>query len=113
MALAQECQRSTQATVAKKLGVSPTTVNLALGNTYPSPLDKLEGKVRGALMGVTVTCPVLGSIGRDQCLAAQARPFAATSSIRVRVYHACRAGCAHALPPAPKAKAKTQKGDEA
>jgi hypothetical protein len=41
-------------------------------------------------MGETVMCPVLDEIGRDRCLSEQVKPFAATSSTRARLFHACK-----------------------
>jgi hypothetical protein len=77
------------------IGYSTSAVSYVLANSYTGDLRRVEEKVRGALMGLTVTCPVLGEIGRDQCLDHQRRPFAATNAIRTRLYHACRSGCPH------------------
>ncbi|MEW6125071.1 MAG: transcriptional regulator [Pseudomonadota bacterium] len=90
LALAGACQAENQTVVAGRLGVSGSMLSGALANSYPSPLDKLEGRVRGALMGATVACPVLGEIGRDQCIAHQAKPFSAASSVAVRLHSACK-----------------------
>jgi len=80
---------------AEKIGYSPPVVSSVFSKTYKGNLAVVEGKVRGALMGATVICPVLGEIGRDQCLDEQKKPFFATSSIRAKVYRACRSGCPH------------------
>lgn len=95
MALADACTGTSQTAVARRLGVSGSQISQALANRYPSPLDRLEELVQGALMGACVACPVLGEIGRDRCLAEQAMPFSTASSVRVRLYRACRAGCPH------------------
>lgn len=95
VALADACQARTQAGVARRLGVSGSQISQALANRYPSPLDRLEQMVRGALMGAVVDCPVLGEIGRDQCLAEQAKDFTFSSSVRTRLHRACRSGCAN------------------
>lgn len=79
----------------KRVGYSPSALSNVLNNRYPGDLARVEEKVRGALMGQTVICPALGEIGRDQCLDWQKKPFAATSSVRVAVYRACRTGCRH------------------
>lgn len=94
--LADACAADTQAGVARKLGVSGSRLSQALARTYPGDMAKLEEIVRGALMGATVNCPVLGEIGRDRCLAEQAKPFTVSSSVRTRLYRACRSGCPHA-----------------
>lgn len=81
--------------VAQRLGYSSAVLSQTIGNKYPGDLSKVEDKVRGALMGKKVACPVLGSIGRDKCLDVQALPRAVTNSIRTRLYRACRSGCPH------------------
>ncbi|MBD8890174.1 transcriptional regulator [Roseibium litorale] len=83
------------ASAAGRIGYSTAVVSQVIGAKYPGDLTKVEDKVRGALMGLTVICPVLGEIGRDYCLSQQAKPFAATNSTRTRVYRACRSGCLH------------------
>ncbi|MFG1207040.1 transcriptional regulator [Xanthobacter flavus] len=93
MTLADACARETQAGVARRLGLSGSLLSQALAGKYPGDMAKLEEIVRGALMGEHVTCPVLGEIGRDQCVAEQKKPFTASSSVRTRLYRACRAGC--------------------
>ncbi|KQZ14336.1 transcriptional regulator [Mesorhizobium sp. Root554] len=79
----------------KRVGYSASALSTVINNRYPGDVARVEEKVRGALMGATVTCPALGEIGRDACLDWQKKPFAATSSIRAAVYRACRAGCRH------------------
>jgi hypothetical protein len=94
-ALAEEATRSSGARAAKRIGYSPAVVTHVIANTYTGDLKRVAEKVRGALMGVTVQCPVLGEIGRDRCLDEQAVGFCGTSSIRSRLYRACRSGCPH------------------
>ncbi|MCW5720404.1 MAG: transcriptional regulator [Devosia sp.] len=60
-------------------------------------LGRIEQAVRGALMGLTVDCPVERTIGRETCLANQKLPFSAHRRERVALYHACRSGCPHFL----------------
>ncbi|MEX2126934.1 MAG: transcriptional regulator [Xanthobacteraceae bacterium] len=95
LVLAEEAARTTATAAAKKIGYSPAVVTHVLANAYPGDMGRVEGKVRGALMGATVGCPVLGDIRLDQCLDEQKKPFAGTSSIRSKLYHACRGGCPH------------------
>ena len=87
---------SSQAEVARRLGVSATMVNLVLKGTYKGNLQRLETLVRGTLMNESVTCPVLGEISKRRCLDEQARPFAVTNPQRVAVWRACRGGCVNA-----------------
>lgn len=94
-ALAEACQASSQSSVARRLGISASQVSQAIAKRYRAPLDRLEQRVRGALMGANVSCPVLGEIGRDRCISEQAKPFTAASSVRTRLHRACRSGCEH------------------
>lgn len=80
----------------KAIGYSASTLSQVISNSYPGDTARVAEKVRGALMGVTVDCPVLGDIGRDRCLNHQKAPRAATNSTRMRLYRACRGGCPHA-----------------
>lgn len=98
MALAEECDRSTQSAVARRLGVSAGLVSGVLAGTYGrkgGDMQRIEEIVRGALMGAQVICPVMGELTRDRCLDEQTQPFRATSAQRARLYHACRRGCPH------------------
>lgn len=79
----------------KRVGYSASAISTVINGVYRGDLARVEETVRGALMGHVVDCPVLGEIGRDQCLAWQKKPFAATSSARVAVYRRCRSGCPH------------------
>jgi hypothetical protein len=93
--LAEEAMRNSATAVARRIGYSPAVISHVLAATYPGDLARVEAKVRGALMGATVVCPVLGEIGRDRCLDEQKMPFSAASSIRSKLYRACRSGCPH------------------
>lgn len=83
---------------AKAIGYSAAVVSVVLnrGKLFASfDAVRIEQSVRGSLMGLTVDCPVLGTIGRDRCLAEQKEPFRASSAHRAQLYHACRGGCPH------------------
>lgn len=92
-ALRRACDEKSQAAVARRLGLSPATVNQVLKGSYKGNLRAIEERVRGALMGLMVECPILGGIRRNVCLDWQAKPFAATNEQRVMLYRACRSGC--------------------
>lgn len=93
--LALACMARTSRAVAKQLGYSDGAISQALANKYQNgDVPKLFAKIRGALMGEVVFCPEQGQIGRDVCLDWQKKPFAATNSHRVRMFHACRE-CPH------------------
>lgn len=95
VALAMACAAESQTAVAARLGVSGSMISAALARRYPGDMAKLEARVRGALMGANVVCPVLGEVGRDRCIAHQGKPFSAASSVAVRLFRACRSGCPH------------------
>ena len=90
LALASACKARTSRAVAQQLGYSDAVISHVLAGKYPGYLPKVFAKIRGALMGETVMCPIPDEIGRDRCLTEQARPFAATNSTRARLYHACK-----------------------
>lgn len=92
--LAEACKARTSRAAAQQLGYSDAVISHVLANKYPGDLPKVFAKIRGALMGETVMCPILAEIGRDRCLTEQAKPFAATNSTRARLFHACRT-CPH------------------
>lgn len=90
-ALAEACCESTASAVAKRIGYSPSAVSYVLSRKYQEgDMARVFAAIRGALMGETVLCPILGDIGRDRCLREQATPFAATNSTRARLSHACK-----------------------
>lgn len=91
--LAEACNRSSQSAVAKDLGYSGSAISLVIGNNYNGDLVRIEQMVRGALMAETVRCPILGELERNVCEAWQRKPFATTSSHRIRMHQACRSGC--------------------
>lgn len=93
--LADAADRMGLKAAATRVGYSASAVSYVINGRYTGDLARVEAMVRGALMNEAVECPVLGDIGRHDCLAWQKKPFAASSSVRVRVFRACRAGCAH------------------
>lgn len=101
-AMADECDRTTQAAVAKQLKLSTSTINQVLGRQYKAALGKIEAAVRGQFLNETVSCPVMGTIRRDICLREQKRPFTTTNPIRVQLFRACP-DCRHRI----KAKGET------
>ena len=91
--LAAECEKTSQAKVASKLGVSATVVNQCIHNKYPGDRERIKNLVEGAYMNHNVICPVLGKIPKNICMEHQQRPFAATNPQRVQLYRACHNGC--------------------
>ncbi|WP_411037054.1 transcriptional regulator [Shinella sp. BYT-45] len=95
LVLAEACAKSSQSAVARKVDYSAPTISAVLGNTYLGNLQRVEAAVRWALIGETVSCPMLGPLSKKECLEWQAKPYAATSSHRVAMFRACRDGCPH------------------
>ncbi|MGO3934735.1 transcriptional regulator [Rhodopseudomonas pseudopalustris] len=94
--LAKEANRITGGKIAKRLGYSAGVVSLVLSRSYMGDLESVEAAVRGALMGSTVVCPVIGEIGRDQCLEHQKLGNTGASAIRAAIARECRSGrCEH------------------
>jgi len=86
---AEQCDEVSVRGTADRIGYSPSVGSQILSNSYKGRLDKVEGAVRGAFMGTTVACPVLGELAVDKCLYHQARTFAPTNPTRVRLSRTC------------------------
>lgn len=83
---------------ADAVGYSAATLSVVMNRAASIEkfdIGRIEQAVRGALMGLTVVCPVIGEMSRHTCLDWQTKPKAATSAYRMRMYHACRSGCPH------------------
>ncbi|TCS62560.1 transcriptional regulator [Varunaivibrio sulfuroxidans] len=96
LALADECDATSQGKTGPKIGYKGAAVVCAvLGNNYRGDLACVEDAVRGALMAVTVACPVDGEIAKNLCIKNQRMKLTTTSNRRIRLYRACRGGCVH------------------
>lgn len=95
MALAEECDLTSQAKAGRRIGYSASVVNGALKRIYKGSMNDVQRAVEGALMGATVDCPVLGQIPKNQCLTNQRTPLTASSPVRAALWRACRGGCPH------------------
>jgi len=93
--VARESNRTSATAVAQRLGYSTAVVSSLVRGKYGGDLGAVEARVRGVYMGEEVGCPVLGEIGRDQCLDEQKKKHIGTSQIRTALFHACRGGCAN------------------
>ena len=93
--LRAEAERTSQGRTGTKIGYSATVVSRVLAGDYRGDLGSVEASVRGALMGESVDCPVIGDLPRNRCIEHQRREFAATNPMRVQLYRACRGGCRH------------------
>ncbi|WP_208508399.1 hypothetical protein [Variovorax paradoxus] len=79
-----------QTKVALDLGVSQAVVNQLLRDRYLGDVSKMAERIRGQYLAETVTCPVMGELGRRHCLDYQVRPLAHTNPQRVRLFQACK-----------------------
>jgi len=91
--LRAESERTSQSRAGTRIGYSSTVVCRVLAGDYTGDVGSVEDAVRGALMGETVDCPVIGDIPRNRCIEHQRKPFAATNPMRVSLWRACRSGC--------------------
>jgi hypothetical protein len=91
--LREQCKESSQGKVGKLIGYSKTVVSQVLSGVYIGDLKAVEKAVRGAFLGETVGCPVMGETPANICLETQRRPYAATNHQRVQLFRACRSGC--------------------
>jgi hypothetical protein len=91
--LAEECIRTSQNRVAKRLNRSASLVSAVLRAKYSGDMGAVEDVVRGVYMAQTVQCPVLGEISTADCRdwMAKSRSFSNENSERVRMFRACRA----------------------
>ncbi len=91
----RRCDATSQAGVARFLGVSATQINQALKGIYPGNLERLKKRVEGAYLGKCVECPVVGELALHRCLNIQDREYAPTNHQRVALFIACRNGCSY------------------
>ncbi len=92
VALAIECDGTSQSAVARKMSRSPALVNQVLKNNYKGDLKAVEELVSGLFMNGTVTCPALGELPSNQCQEwrRKSRKFVNVNSQRVMMFRACR-----------------------
>ena len=66
--LAKASDRTSQAAVARLLGINSGYISYALRNEKPQYHQPVEYAVRGKLMAETIACPVLGEIDQSLCV---------------------------------------------
>ena len=100
-ALRKACAETTQAAVARKLGVSPAMISQALKGVYKGDIARLQTLVEGELMAQVVDCPVIGPLLKHRCMEHQTRDrrFATANPLKMQLYRACRSGCPHSKLP--------------
>ncbi len=101
-ALRKACAETTQAAVARKLGVSTSMISQALKGGYnKGRTDRLQTLVEIELMAQTVDCPIIGTLLKRRCIEHQTRDsrFATANPLKMQLYRACRSGCPHSKLP--------------
>jgi len=93
-ALIELKQHSTQADIARRIGVSEGTISNALKGRYIGNVDALAERIRGELLNQTVACPILGEITSRMCQDERKKPFHTANPLRVQLYRACKT-CPH------------------
>lgn len=95
--LRQQCQAIGRKKVAERIGFSVTVISQVLNQKYPGDIEKVERAVRGAYMGDTVMCPVMGELQTQKCISHQKTKVGeAVNPMRVQLYRACNSGqCPH------------------
>lgn len=89
--MAEACEATSQAKVARKLGYSDSVVSAVLRRKYAGRMDLVEEQVRGHLMAAVVDCPQLGRIGTPVCRdwRDKAGSFSGHNALRVAMFRAC------------------------
>lgn len=92
--LDERCESTSQNRVAGELGVSAAMISTVRKGSYRGRVDRIEMAVRGKYMSEDVTCPELGRIPGQDCVAHQRRAgaFRNTNAFRIRMFTACN-GC--------------------
>lgn len=90
IALAEECDRTTQTKVAGRIGRSASLINQVLKNKYTGNLEGIRQRVDAVLRPSCFQCPVLGEISGDDCLKHQGKPYNPANNLAVRLFLACR-----------------------
>ncbi|MEO5332134.1 MAG: hypothetical protein H7839_08935 [Magnetococcus sp. YQC-5] len=85
LALAQECDRTSQVQAAKAIGYSPAAVNTVLKQVYQGDTSRIQRATEDCLMHAEVDCPFYGRLLRTRCQEALAGlgPSAVKRSCRV------------------------------
>jgi hypothetical protein len=79
-----------QSAVARALGYSVSAINQVLHGKYRGSKDNVLQRVAEVYGTGKVRCPVMGPIHLSRCAAERAKPFAATSPQRVKLFFTCR-----------------------
>ena len=90
-ALRAEAARTSQARAAQRIGVSPGTVSQVLSGAYKADPQRIARRVRGAILGETVECPVALEMPLQKCQEIQDRKAGAGGNpIYARAWLCCK-----------------------
>ncbi len=90
IALAEECDKTSQASVAGKIGRSPSLINQVLKNRYTGDLHDVRQRVEALLQPACIHCPIIGEISGEACIQNQGKPYNPGNHLAVRLFRACR-----------------------
>lgn len=90
LSMAEECEKSSQAGFASKIGRSPALVNQVLKNRYAGDLGDVRERVEAILHPSCIDCPILGEITGQLCVANQGKPYDPSNNLSVRLFVGCR-----------------------
>lgn len=90
-----------QVALAEQIGISASALNQAMKGKYRGDLGRIEQRIRGVLLNLTVQCPVLAQLSKKDCLDEQRRPLVFSNPLRVRLHRACKT-CPHRQQSTPK-----------
>jgi hypothetical protein len=93
VAMAEECQASSQNRVAEKMGWSAATISMVLNSAYSGDLAAVEEGFKGAFEGALVHCPALGGLTSQACREwrKRSRKFTVSNTLGATMFRACNA----------------------
>ncbi len=77
--------------VVRATGYKQSALSAVVSRTYKARTTTIEQAVRGAYLGLIVTCPTQGQIGREACLRTQSIKRRPINSFEADQQVACRA----------------------
>lgn len=92
--LRRQCEQQGRKKVGQIIGYSTGTLSQVLNDKYPGDIAKVERAVRGAFLGDTVMCPVVGEIGLHDCRKYHTGQPSTVNPIKVRLARTCP-NCEH------------------
>lgn len=94
--MAEDCNRTSQSKVGRRLGVSASLVSQTISRKYPGDMTRIRELAQGEYERATVPCPVLGEIAPLACRRWQAKAerLRTGNNQNARMFRACRI-CPH------------------